>query len=111
MQIGTLELFKTLNKKKTEYQYPTARCLAWLPCTRADLKFFCILDMDDGTLSFANGKYFLGVAFRNLKGKTLYPMIISRYGSCILKVRYLGGISGKFLILENHFFSATPDAF
>ncbi|KAJ8321254.1 hypothetical protein KUTeg_001196 [Tegillarca granosa] len=38
-------------------------------------KFFVILDMDKGTLSFmANGIYF-GVAFDGLKGKTLYPIV------------------------------------
>lgn len=43
-------------------------------------KFFCILDMDEGTLAFATPSQYLGVAFCNLKNKKLYPIISAVWG-------------------------------
>lgn len=60
-------------------------------------KFFCILDMDEGTLAFATPSQYLGVAFCNLKNKKLYPIISAVWGkylaSSIINHRlYLGAI-------------------
>lgn len=61
--------------------------------------FLVVLDMDEGTLSFmANGQY-LGVAFRNLKGKCLYPMVSSVWGHCEIIMRYINGITCKYTFL------------
>ena len=59
-----------------------------------------ILDMDEGTLSFmANGQY-LGVAFRGLKGKILYPIISSVWGHCEITMRYINGLKCEYSILN-----------
>ncbi|CAI4233383.1 unnamed protein product [Auanema sp. JU1783] len=55
-------------------------------------KFFCILDMDEGFLAFATEKDYLGVAFRNLKGKTVYPIVSAVWGHCEITMKYLGGL-------------------
>ncbi|KAE8291064.1 SPRY domain-containing SOCS box protein 4 [Larimichthys crocea] len=39
-----------------------------------------ILDMDEGTLSFMVDGQYLGVAFRGLKGKKLYPVVSAVWG-------------------------------
>ena len=60
-------------------------------------KFHVVLDMDEGTLSFVvDGKY-LGVAFRGLKGKKLYPIVSAVWGHCEITTRYIGGLDRKFL--------------
>lgn len=57
--------------------------------------FQMILDMDEGTLAFVvNGQY-LGVAFRGLKGKKLYPIVSAVWGHCEITIRYLGGLDRK----------------
>ena len=58
-------------------------------------KFHVVLDMDEGTLSFVvDGKY-LGVAFRGLKGKKLYPIVSAVWGHCEITARYIGGLDRK----------------
>jgi SPRY domain-containing SOCS box protein 1/4 len=59
-------------------------------------KFLMILDMDEGTLSFIAGGQFLGVAFRGLKGKRLFPIVSAVWGHCEITVKYLGGLERKF---------------
>jgi SPRY domain-containing SOCS box protein 1/4 len=54
--------------------------------------FICILDMDEGTMSFAADGRYLGVAFRNLKGKKLFPIVSAVWGHCEITTRYLGGL-------------------
>ena len=49
---------------------------------RVPTDFYCILDMDEGYLAFCLKNMFLGVAFRGLKGKTLYPIIGAVWGHC-----------------------------
>jgi len=44
--------------------------------------FLVILDMDEGTLSFMAGDQYLGVAFRGLRGQSLYPAISAVWGHC-----------------------------
>ncbi|PAV72193.1 hypothetical protein WR25_00024 [Diploscapter pachys] len=55
-------------------------------------KFYCILDMDEGYLAFATDEKYLGVAFRNLKGKTLYPIVSAVWGHCEITMKYMGGL-------------------
>jgi SPRY domain-containing SOCS box protein 1/4 len=50
----------------------------------------CLLDMDEGTLSFAADGYYLGVAFRHLNGMQLYPLIGTDCENCEITIRYLG---------------------
>ncbi|KAH9399483.1 SPRY domain-containing SOCS box protein 4, partial [Tyrophagus putrescentiae] len=54
--------------------------------------FLVVLDMDEGTLSYMAKGQFLGVAFRGLKGKTLYPIISSVWGHCEITMRYINGL-------------------
>ncbi|EDO41486.1 predicted protein [Nematostella vectensis] len=56
-------------------------------------RFRVILDMDEGTLAFETleGKY-LGVAFRGLKGQTVYPVVSAVWGHCEIAMRYIGGL-------------------
>ena len=58
--------------------------------------FLVILDMDEGTLSFMVDGQYLGVAFRNLKGKKLYPIVSAVWGHCEITMRYLGGLDRKW---------------
>uniref|UniRef100_A0A915E4I6 Uncharacterized protein n=1 Tax=Ditylenchus dipsaci TaxID=166011 RepID=A0A915E4I6_9BILA len=55
-------------------------------------KFYCILDMDEGYMAFATSKQYLGVAFRGLKGKKLYPIVSAVWGHCEITIRYMGGL-------------------
>ncbi|KAH7700971.1 SPRY domain-containing SOCS box protein SSB-4, partial [Aphelenchoides avenae] len=55
-------------------------------------KFYVILDMDEGYMAYASEKQFLGVAFRGLKGKVLYPAISAVWGHCEVTMKYMGGL-------------------
>ncbi|CAH1129125.1 unnamed protein product [Ceutorhynchus assimilis] len=55
-------------------------------------KFLVVLDMDEGTLSFVVDGQYLGVAFRGLKGKKLYPIVSAVWGHCEITMRYIGGL-------------------
>jgi len=55
-------------------------------------KFYLILDMEEGTLSFQAGGQFLGVAHRGLRGKALHPIVSAVWGHCEISLRYHGGI-------------------
>ncbi|RZF40147.1 hypothetical protein LSTR_LSTR010099 [Laodelphax striatellus] len=62
-------------------------------------RILVLLDMDEGALSFVvNGKY-LGVAFRGLKGRKLYPIVSAVYGHCEVTIKYLGGLDPEPLPL------------
>lgn len=62
-------------------------------------KFNIVLDMDEGTLAFmADGRY-LGVAFRNLKGRKLYPIVSAVWGHCEVTLKYIGGLDPEPLTL------------
>lgn len=54
--------------------------------------FYCILDMDEGYLAFATADKFLGVAFRGLKGKKLYPIVSAVWGHCEVTMKYMGSL-------------------
>uniref|UniRef100_A0A914KV78 B30.2/SPRY domain-containing protein n=2 Tax=Meloidogyne TaxID=189290 RepID=A0A914KV78_MELIC len=55
-------------------------------------KIYCILDMDEGKMSFATDSSFLGTAFCGLKGKKLYPAVSAVWGHCEVTIRYIGGL-------------------
>lgn len=58
-----------------------------------------VLDMDEGTLGFcANGQY-LGVAFRGLKGRRLYPIVSAVWGHCEVTMKYVNGLEPEPLPL------------
>lgn len=82
-----------LSKKVTfhdgqESAYPANNPRFFVPDT-----VYCILDMDNLTLSFATENAYLGVAFRNLPRhplKPLCPCASAVYGNCDIKMRYMG---------------------
>ncbi|XP_037727919.1 protein gustavus isoform X2 [Drosophila subpulchrella] len=55
-------------------------------------KFLVALDMDEGTLSFIVDQQYLGIAFRGLRGKKLYPVVSAVWGHCEITMRYIGGL-------------------
>lgn len=61
-------------------------------------EIYCILDMDEGYLAYSTKDQFLGVAFRGLKGKKLYPMVSAVWGHCEITMDYLGSIREFFQI-------------
>ncbi|XP_074070999.1 SPRY domain-containing SOCS box protein 4 [Macrotis lagotis] len=58
-----------------------------------------VLDMDEGTLSFIVDGEYLGVAFRGLKGKKLYPVVSAVWGHCEITMRYINGLDPEPLPL------------
>lgn len=56
-----------------------------------------VLDMDEGTLAFVVDGQYLGLAFRGLKGKKLYPIVSAVWGHCEITMKYIGGLERKFL--------------
>lgn len=62
-------------------------------------KFMVALDMDDGTMSFIVDGQYLGVAFRGLKGKKLYPIVSAVWGHCEISMKYVGGLDRKLFII------------
>lgn len=58
-------------------------------------KFMVALDMDEGTVSFIVDGQYLGVAFRGLKGKKLYPIVSAVWGHCEISMKYIGGLDRK----------------
>jgi len=73
-------------------------CVFWLSV---------VLDMDDGTLSFVVDGQYLGVAFRGLKGRKLYPIVSAVWGHCEITMKYIGGLDRKYYI-ANFFFFFSP---
>ncbi|PAA74491.1 hypothetical protein BOX15_Mlig001905g1, partial [Macrostomum lignano] len=61
--------------------------------------FIMVLDMDEGSLSFVVDGQFLGVAFRGLKGKQLFPCVSAVWGHCEIRLRYLNGLEPEPLPL------------
>lgn len=59
-------------------------------------KFMVALDMDEGTLSFIVDGQYLGVAFRGLKGKKLYPIVSAVWGHCEISMKYIGGLDREY---------------
>jgi hypothetical protein len=52
--------------------------------------------MDVGTLSFVVDGQYLGVAFRGLKGRKLYPIVSAVWGHCEITMKYIGGLDRKY---------------
>ncbi|KJH41726.1 SPRY domain protein [Dictyocaulus viviparus] len=86
---------------RSECHHDSRNCMSWQYPTGVPLrpdhtpipdKFYCILDMDDGYMAFATDQHYLGVAFRNLQGRTLYPIVSAVWGHCEVTMKYLGGI-------------------
>jgi hypothetical protein len=63
-------------------------------------KFLVVLDMDEGTLSFVVDGQYLGVAFRGLKGRKLYPIVSAVWGHCEITMRYIGGLDRKYFLIS-----------
>lgn len=61
--------------------------------------FTVVLDMDEGTLSFVVDGQYLGVAFRGLKGRKLFPIVSAVWGHCEITMKYIGGLDRKFSII------------
>lgn len=73
-----------------------------------------VLDMDEGTLSFMVDGQYLGVAFRGLKGKKLYPIVSAVWGHCEITMRYINGLDRKcyrISLLPSQFFSCRVFSF
>lgn len=58
--------------------------------------FMVVLDMDEGTLSFVVDGQYLGIAFRGLKGKKLYPIVSAVWGHCEITMKYIGGLDREY---------------
>lgn len=63
--------------------------------------FQMCLDMDEGTLSYLADGQFLGVAFRGLKGKKVYPIVSAVWGHCEITMRYINGLDPNPLPLTD----------
>ncbi|XP_023243456.1 protein gustavus-like [Centruroides sculpturatus] len=62
--------------------------------------FLVVLDMDEGTLAFVVEGQYLGIAFRGLKGKKLYPVVSAVWGHCEITMKYIGGLDPEPLPLK-----------
>ena len=51
-----------------------------------------VLDFDEGTLAYIVDGEYLGVAFRNLKGRQLFPVVSCVWGHCQVRLKYMGGL-------------------
>lgn len=67
--------------------------------------------MDEGTLSFVVDGQYLGVAFRGLKGRKLFPIVSAVWGHCEITMKYIGGLDREYFtifditkLLESHFY-------
>ncbi|XP_064459414.1 SPRY domain-containing SOCS box protein 1-like isoform X4 [Ornithodoros turicata] len=63
--------------------------------------FLVVLDMDEGTLAFVVDGRYLGVAFRGLRGKKLYPVVSAVWGHCEITMKYIGGLDPEPLPLKD----------
>lgn len=52
--------------------------------------------MDEGTLSFVVDGQYLGVAFRGLKGRKLFPIVSAVWGHCEITMKYIGGLDREY---------------
>ena len=59
--------------------------------------FKMILDMNLGTLAFIVDNEYLGVAFKNIHGKRLFPIVNVVFGRAEVTCQYLGGIPPSLL--------------
>jgi hypothetical protein len=47
-------------------------------------------------MAFATDTTYLGVAFRNLRGRSLHPIVCAVWGHCEITMRYLGMLDREF---------------
>lgn len=80
------------NPKTKSWPYPDSAVIGATALLDIPDEIFCILDMDEGYLAFATDKKYLGIAFKGLKGKTLYPVVSAVWGHCEVTLRYFGNI-------------------
>jgi len=52
--------------------------------------FLMIIDMDEGTVSFAGDGRWYGTAFDNLQGKRVFPAVSTVWGHAEVTIRYIG---------------------
>ena len=72
-------------------------------------KFRVILDMDEGTMAFeTNDGRYLGVAFRGIKGKTVFPIVSAVWGHCEITMKYIGGLDRKWQFFALYVICVTP---
>lgn len=57
-----------------------------------------VLDMNVGTLVFVVDNEYLGVAFKNLNGKILFPIVNVVFGHAEITCRYLGGVPPSLML-------------
>ncbi|XP_013133696.1 PREDICTED: F-box/SPRY domain-containing protein 1 [Papilio polytes] len=76
-----------LHNGQTQGHYP---CLNNCPKYQVGERIRVVLDCEIGTLSFERSYEFLGVAFRGLPNRKLYPTISAVYGNTEVSMVYLG---------------------
>jgi SPRY domain-containing SOCS box protein 1/4 len=67
--------------------YPSSQEILVIPD-----KFRVVLDMDEGTLGFMVDSQYLGIAFRGLKGKKVFPMVSSVWCHTEVTMHYINGV-------------------
>merc|ERR1719208_167916 len=55
-------------------------------------KFFMVLDMDEGTMSFIVDGHYLGTAHRGMRGKKVYVVVSAVWGHCEISMKYVNGL-------------------
>lgn len=55
-------------------------------------KFYMVLDMDEGTMSFIVDGHYLGVAHRGMRGRKVYVVISAVWGHCEIAMKYVNGL-------------------
>lgn len=78
------------SNNKAGSTYPA--CLAPDETFQVPDKFYMVLDMDEGTMSFIVDGHYLGVAHRGLRGRKLYIVISAVWGHCEISMRYVNGL-------------------
>jgi len=91
------KLFHNFKRTRRSVLYPSVLTPGEKFTVPEDL--MCVLDMDAGTLGFMLDGQYLGVAFRGLSGKKLYPAIATVWGHCEINMRYIGGLDPEPLRL------------
>ncbi|CAN7986384.1 unnamed protein product, partial [Ixodes hexagonus] len=80
------------NKNNPAVTYPSHCCRPSEEVFLVPDAFLVVLDMDEGTLAFVVEGRYLGVAFRGLRGKKLYPVVSAVWGHCEITMKYIGGL-------------------
>jgi len=78
------------SNNKAGSTYPA--CLAPDETFQVPDKFYMVLDMDEGTMSYIVDGHYLGVAHRGLRGRKLYIVISAVWGHCEISMKYVNGL-------------------